>query len=863
MHGVMSLFLLIYSRKIEWSKLHNYRLIAISWLVFLFILGFSSVFTINLPLTISAINSWLLAFMLFWFVVLQQELISTQFITTTLLLLGLVVTIISINFSLITNKASLLPGMNLIYATYGHSHLAALLILILPLSWWWVLNKNRNFTREYVGLALIVVLNLALMLSFGRVAVLIGLIQFLILVFYFIKQNNHLDSLLKRTLLFIGSFFLLTITIQIIFSFLPVMKTNFSCPIPFLKKQLCKSIGTELRPKYWYQAVMVAKEFPLVGAGLGTFGIASRKYQLIALEGTGYVHNVYLRMFAELGVVGGSVFVFLIVVLLIKATRLILKSRKKELTVQKAISIGFIGICLNVFFDFDWSFSSLLALTMILAGVVVRSGNPSPITHKRWDKFLEQLFRFVYYGISLLMLVLALTYLIVEFLIINNKVGKAFDIFPYFHWHRKIYEESPLISTQQKEELFNIYQYNPNVYQSYINSSNDKDKQQQLKERWLDLYPWNRVKQDVVSYYLEKEDLEMTSLQINKTLVVWQQIEQSKSYEISYGKKTELTQQMLDLADLLYQDGRPAEAAKWYIEARFEDEWILHKHQPIFLKHKLSPDQEIVFFTSLTEIPGEYFGQYRKDYAQGLLSVLPAMEVENGLLESSQSAEWIIELADWLVIDTWETFSKVLLTKVQSDLEQSDYIQAFKKLEIIGEIWESISNGSELLPNQEYQIQTSRYLVEVGNKLAMIEMEKTIQSYKLAQKLTPWILNERLQWFEIVDLNVVATSDLATYIDHTFNWSWDAIGWKVNERTQVFVVLIKRLIDEGDYIKALEYSSLTNQIPAITYEPRVELVTDLQLMVDDLRKNNSLEEAKVIIQIMEQLIPREDWEYLF
>lgn len=861
--GVMSLFLLLYSRRIQWSKLHHYRLVAVSWFCFLVFFGLAAISTISWPLTFDATSSWLMVFVVFWFVVLHEKLIFPQLIISTLLLLGIVATIISVGFFLIPSWAEMLPGMNLLHATYGHNHLAALLLLVIPLSWWWALDKNSNSSHNYGRLALTVIFSLSLLLSFGRTAVSIGFLQLIFLILIFFQHKKPLDSLIKKVLLILVSLFLLTFATQIFFSITPIIKDNFFCPTPLFKKQLCKSLGTEVRLWYWHQAFMVAKEFPLLGAGPGTFGITSKKYQIMPLEATSYAHNAYLQMFAELGVIGGSGFLLLMGVLLIKVIHLAFKSDKKKLTWQKAIALSLIGIYLNVIFDFDWSFTGLLALTMILAALVIRSENFFPLILKRNDKIIELLFKATYYGALLLLISLAVIYLIIESFIANGKVGQAFNIFPYFHWHRKIYEMSPTILDQQKEKFFQIYQYHPDIYQSYISSISDQNIQQRLRENWLELQPGNRATQDVVSYYLEKAELEQAVVQINKTLAVWRQIEKSGFYKISYNKKIELTQQMLKLADLFYQANQPAETAKWYARARFEDEWILHKHPPIFLQHHLSPDQEIVFFVSLAEIPGEYFGQYREVYSQAFLNALVAVKSKDELLKFPHYAKWLAELTDWRSRDIWETLSQTALAQVQINLERNEYNQAFENLEAIFKVWQFLSDKSEFSLHFNPQLKTAQYLVEVGNHLAITEMPKTIQSYQLAQELVPWILNEEPQWFEVIDQNKISTVNLTVYIDATFDWSWEKIGWKTEERTQVFVTLIKKLISEQNYDRAFKYSLLTNQIPAIAYEPRMELIVYLQSVVQNLLENDLLEKAEVVTRIMEQILPREDWEHLF
>lgn len=62
------------------------------------------------------------------------------------------------------------------------------------------------------------------------------------------------------------------------------------------------------RKGFWQEAIAIIKDYPILGTGLNTYSKVAPKYKV---NWGGYAHNCYLQMAAELGLVGLSVFIWI------------------------------------------------------------------------------------------------------------------------------------------------------------------------------------------------------------------------------------------------------------------------------------------------------------------------------------------------------------------------------------------------------------------------------------------------------------------------------------------------------------------------------------------------------------------------
>lgn len=497
--GGISLFLLLFSSKLDWQQIKNYQWLAVLWLLSLLGIGLSLFFSINLPLSIYFTTKFIFIFLSFWFLLLvRTSFISNLQLIKLLLLISLVILIISVIFQFFPSLTNLLPGMNLLHATYGHNHLAALLLLTIPLSWWLASEHiKRGDSRLWWLMPL--GFSLGLLFAFGRVAVVIGLVQFLIISKrlkenHFLKSNKFNFMLKMLTILFV-----LVLAINTFFSTVTLFRSDFSCPVPSLERQLCKSITAESRPDYWYWAIEIIKNNFWFGSGPGTFSLAAKQYHLNPDGGSAHAHNDFLEMLSELGLVGGGVTIFMLLSLLYLAG----VNRKKESSwgLETAIFLGVIAIYVDVLFDFDWNFIGILSMTLLLLALTIKNVKKSSAK----SSFLKFFKIFYFLSIFILILVAGL-YLKTDNLIKNNQAQQAFHLFPYFHWHRKIYENDLSLNKEDKQKFHQLYAANSAIYSTWVLETEDEQQRQQIKEKWFEVDPWVAINQDLISFYLEQNN---------------------------------------------------------------------------------------------------------------------------------------------------------------------------------------------------------------------------------------------------------------------------------------------------------------------------------------------------------------------
>ncbi|KPK99164.1 MAG: hypothetical protein AMJ95_00970 [Omnitrophica WOR_2 bacterium SM23_72] len=97
----------------------------------------------------------------------------------------------------------------------------------------------------------------------------------------------------------------------------------------------------------WRQSLTIVEDFPLFGSGLNTYTNVIKKY--LAFEGGGmYPHNSFLHMAAELGMIGLTAFILLLVSLFQLVFR---ELKKKHDALILSVSCGILGFLVLSFFD--------------------------------------------------------------------------------------------------------------------------------------------------------------------------------------------------------------------------------------------------------------------------------------------------------------------------------------------------------------------------------------------------------------------------------------------------------------------------------------------------------------------------------
>ena len=109
------------------------------------------------------------------------------------------------------------------------------------------------------------------------------------------------------------------------------------------------------RPQYWTSALAMARDFPLIGSGLGTFGDVYPAYGTVPLEGRlTHAHNDFLEFFTDLGLIGFALLLATIAFLVIDGFLTWSKRRHPQI---KALGMGgFVSVAailVHSFTDFN------------------------------------------------------------------------------------------------------------------------------------------------------------------------------------------------------------------------------------------------------------------------------------------------------------------------------------------------------------------------------------------------------------------------------------------------------------------------------------------------------------------------------
>ena len=202
---------------------------------------------------------------------------TVRLFTWGFLFIGVVATLSSFVFLLVPSWASFLPPMNLLYATYGHNHLADLLLPAFPL-----LIAQLQHKQSKLLWLLLILFTVGMVLTFARGAWILLVVYLLFLVW----RSKNVTT--RR----VG----LSVAAVIVATFLLVQKT------PLL---------ADGRWEYWRQATQAIKERPFFGSGPGTFYLESKRLQAAPSSYSWFTHSFPLQLVVETGAVGFLIFGFL------------------------------------------------------------------------------------------------------------------------------------------------------------------------------------------------------------------------------------------------------------------------------------------------------------------------------------------------------------------------------------------------------------------------------------------------------------------------------------------------------------------------------------------------------------------------
>ncbi len=343
--------------KLDLSSLS--RPIGVAWmaliLYYVILTPFSDSAGYSITATIRLIEAFLVYVM---FVAISSERTIGLFVKG-LMFVGVVATLASFVFLFSPSLAGFLPPMNLLYAAYGHNHLADLLLPIFPL-----LIAQLQHKQPKLLWLLLTLFTVGMVLTFARGAwiILIGYLLFL-----FLRKK---DARVKVIAL-VGAAAL--VIAPLLLSIVSTNKTTGGIfqRVPQISRLLQKqSFLEDGRWEYWRQAVEAIKERPLFGSGPGTFYLESKRLQVAPNSYSWFAHSFPLETMVEVGLVG-TILLSLVLVMSLQRAR---------------ASPLFAPLCLTLlysFFEFNLDYAVVWALAWAILGL---SFNDKKNNHQRHGK---------------------------------------------------------------------------------------------------------------------------------------------------------------------------------------------------------------------------------------------------------------------------------------------------------------------------------------------------------------------------------------------------------------------------------------------------------------------------------------------
>ncbi|MDP1722380.1 MAG: O-antigen ligase family protein [Candidatus Gottesmanbacteria bacterium] len=727
-----------------------------------------------------------------------------EFFIKGLLFIGVVATLASFVFLLFPALARMLPPMNLLYANYGHNHLADLLLFVFPVAIGLVEKKKNSWAIGELGL-----FSVGMILTLARGA-------WVLLVLYLFYVVLRSKTIIVRR---VG----LSIAVVIATALLVISLTSLKGQthgvglIGQLARQAQKTtLFEDNRWEYWRQAVAAIKERPLFGSGPGTFYLESRRLQSRPDNWSWFAHSFPLQAAAETGLVG--LFLFSILIFFIVKAGL-----QKNVLWNGALLVLLYGS-----YEFSLDYSSIWILLCATLGTLAR--------HKDRNRNPRQ--NIMIYGA---LIVLGMFYtssfggLIATSL--NNK-NAAFYLAPY---DAKTARE--IIGQENVVRFF--HNKNPEILSWIVSIGTDEAAKQQARETLAVIDPWGNSAFAAVQYLLEKKLTERAA-----QIIILKQAHEKDAEE-----RRGLSETMVRLGDEYYKGNKFSESGQWYKQAQKEDAWALDRYEPIFLRFHATIKEKINFFEALSVVPGSYLGKNREEYVHAWYSAIVDVVNVDNYVPVEKNIRSLGSIAPWRRNEFWMSLGLMLLEQSRKALKEGNANKAKVKALMLLDVYRGLSMDQ---PELDWGLRekASRHIMRLGNELSSYDLAMTEKLQDSAESMNPWIGKSISAWYKTPGVGNIPTSTLIAYL---LQEDAKPGPWKNRSRSYAAVLLNDRLIEDGKPEEVFVYAKKIIIPDEINFETRKDLVTRIQKKADDLLAAIKVTDAEYLILSMKYLLPDDYW----
>ena len=267
-------------------------------------------------------------------------------------------------------------GRQQVFGLFGNvNYFAEYLIVPLPIATS-LFFVSQNKWKKILLLIGIIAMGASLIATFTRGSYL-GFGASLIFMFFLFLISRGKNFIKKNRKIFI-----IILTVVIIITFLFIIPTPLNKSGTAIEKiksrisisQLSQSYSIKRRIATWKFTILMIKDHPLLGSGIGTYKYNTLKYQAEffkqgenrSLYPHGFAekaHNEYLQLWAEMGIFGLGIFIWLIISYFNYGLKILRKIKDEY---KQAIIIGLMGVVMAVLVDGIFGFPLHLPATTIL-----------------------------------------------------------------------------------------------------------------------------------------------------------------------------------------------------------------------------------------------------------------------------------------------------------------------------------------------------------------------------------------------------------------------------------------------------------------------------------------------------------------
>ncbi len=261
---------------------------------------------------------------------------------------------VSVLYPFLPFLSYILPSMNLVRVSYGHNHLADLLLFVSPL----VLSRTLGIGTLWGGVGL-AVFSLLLFATRARTA--------------WVMVSVYMTAAALRSKIRPGKKLMISLCVSGVLLLLFVLAAARHYTANRQAFELfARPSSLSVRVEYWRQAWTGFLSRPLVGRGPGTFSLISLKHQRAPLHSSWFAHSQPLQVLAETGLIGIAAYAYFV------AAHLFTWYRTRRVIAENpnlvALAMGTGLVFLYGLFDFVLDYFLVWLLFCSVAGLVTAAG---------------------------------------------------------------------------------------------------------------------------------------------------------------------------------------------------------------------------------------------------------------------------------------------------------------------------------------------------------------------------------------------------------------------------------------------------------------------------------------------------------